>query len=304
MMQTRSSRRKNQHVARLVFEDAKPSALIAPLKSHFGKARKGRVLLSGGMAGDRYFLACRIANELGAPLAEISLSKYIGETEKNLRQIVSDARKRKAILLFEEAEAFFTKRGAAPSPKTRVGRNSSYLLQAARRYPAPVLFSTEASGPSLNALENLIDTVVEFGHRPDEAQAVEFATPVTGQNFRVFVGKRELGICHVNGLASPGEIGHSGNPGAEDPGLPSVTLRRAITPSRELFSWYEAVREGRDARRDVRIDLLDGPAGDPVVSWRLRRARPIRWSGPSLDGLESAIAMEELELVFERLEWR
>jgi phage tail-like protein len=256
------------------------------------------------MPGDRYFLACRFANELGAPLAELSLSKYIGETEKNLRQIVSDARKRNAILLFDEAEALFTKRGAVPSRKTRVGRNSDYLLQAARRYPAPVLFSTAASGPSLKALENLIDIVVEFGHPPDQAQPAESGKPVTGQNFRVFVGKRELGICHVSGLASTGETGRFEKPGAENPGFPSVTLRRAITPCRALFSWYEAVRDGQDGRRDVRIDLLDGPGGDPVVSWRLRRARPIRWSGPSLDGLESAIAMEELEIAFERLEWR
>lgn len=303
MSKTASNKRHKHRVTRLAFQDAEPGALIAPVRSHFGKAPRARLLLSGGLAGDRYFLACRFANELGAPLAEIDVSKYIGETEKNLRQIVSAARERGAILLFDEADALFTKRGTAPSARTRAGRNAGHLLQAARRHTAPVFLSTIASGPSLEALERLVGLVVEFGRPPDNARRAVRGRPVAGQNFRVFVGGHELGICHVSALALRSEVEYSHGPAGEPPGFPSVTLRRAVSASSELFSWYEA-RRGKDGHRDVRIELLDGPAGERVVSWLLRKARPIRWIGPTLDGIENTIAMEELEIAFEQLEWR
>ena len=299
-----SSRTQKHRGARLVFVDSEPSALVAPLKNYFRGAHKVRVLLSGGAAGDRYFLACRVANELGAPLTELSVSKYIGETEKNLRQVFADAREQTAIVLFDEADALFTKRGTVPSRRTRAGRNSRYLLQAARRYKNPALFSTAAPRPVLKALENLVGLVVDFGLQSGEGEVLGPGQPVMGQNFRVFVAKRELGICYVSALASKDQVEHSGNPSAESHGLASVILRRAVTKSRELFSWREAVRRGKDDYRDVRIELLDKSAGHPVVSWQLCRARPIRWTGPTLDGLDTDIAMEEVEIVFEQLEWR
>lgn len=302
MSKIASNRRHKQGATRLVFEAVAPGALIAPVRSHFGKTPKGRLLLSGGKAGDRYFLACRFANELGAPLTEINVSKYIGETEKNLRQLVSKARAQSAILLFDEAEALFTKRGTAPSRRTRAGRNAGYLLQVARRYSAPVLLSTTTSGPLLDALEKLAGLVVEFGRRPDEVQHAVRGKPVTGQNFRIFVGGDELGICHVDALALGSDVEPFDRPVGEASVVSSVTLRRAVTASSELFAWYEA-RRGKNGQRDVRIELLDGPAGKPVVSWLLRKARPLRWIGPALDGLENTVAMEELEIAFEQLEW-
>jgi hypothetical protein len=187
MSKTASNKRHKQRATRLVFQDAEPGALIAPVQAHLRKAPKARLLLSGGEAGDRYFFACRLANELGAPLAEIPASTFIGETEKNLRRRVADARERAAILLFDEADALLTKRGAALSPRTLAGRNAGYLLQTARRYQAPVFLSTPASGPSLEALENLAGLVVEFGRGPDQADRTVGDKPVASQNFRVFV---------------------------------------------------------------------------------------------------------------------
>ena len=48
---------------------------------------------------------------------------------------------------------------------------------------------------------------------------------------------------------------------------------------------------------------LDRPGGEPVVTWSLGAARPVRWSGPALDALEGRVAEEEIELRFESIVW-
>jgi phage tail-like protein len=53
----------------------------------------------------------------------------------------------------------------------------------------------------------------------------------------------------------------------------------------------------------VTIHQLSAPAGAVVNSWRLDRAWPCRWSGPSFDAVTSGIAYEELELAFDDLVW-
>jgi phage tail-like protein len=103
--------------------------------------------------------------------------------------------------------------------------------------------------------------------------------------FRVLIGKRELGFSVVGPLASGGE-------------LDTVVLRRALTRSSELYDW----RRSED-RRDVTIQQLDW-AGERIVnSWTLVGARPVRWSGPAFNALETGIAYEELELAFDDLIW-
>lgn len=83
---------------------------------------------------------------------------------------------------------------------------------------------------------------------------------------------------------------------------PTLVLRRALGSGRELFDWYEqALRDPKDVR-DVAICQLDG-AERLVNCWLARRARPVRWRGPSFDALSLEVAEEELELVYERLEW-
>jgi phage tail-like protein len=46
------------------------------------------------------------------------------------------------------------------------------------------------------------------------------------------------------------------------------------------------------------------PSGEPPVNaWVLHDAWPCRWSGPVFDAMTAAVAMEEIELCFDRVSW-
>jgi hypothetical protein len=120
-------------------------------------------------------------------------------------------------------------------------------------------------------------------------------------SFEVVIGDRELGFAEVGPLVS-----------ATDPEAPPdrpgnrfapVVLRRALTTSSELFEWRRRIVAGKDDRREVTIRQLSAPGGSVVNAWRLIGAWPSRWSGPAFDALAHDIAIEELELTFDDLEW-
>ena len=81
-----------------------------------------------------------------------------------------------------------------------------------------------------------------------------------------------------------------------------VTLKRGIIGDLRLFDWIKATREGTYSPRTVTVTLLD-EARTPVCSWTLRQAQPSKWVGPSLSGKGSDVAMEELHLVAERIDF-
>jgi len=85
-----------------------------------GKKLSGPASLFIGPSGTgKTFAASVIARELGWPLFRVDLgrlvSKYIGETEKNLNALFDAANDKKMVLYFDEADALFAKRGAATS---------------------------------------------------------------------------------------------------------------------------------------------------------------------------------------------
>lgn len=116
--------------------------------------------------------------------------------------------------------------------------------------------------------------------------------------FRVLVGDVELGFAEISRLTST-----DAEPGERSARFEAVVLRRALTRSRELYIWRRNVLDGKDDRRAVTIQQLEAPAGAVANAWRLVGARPVRWSGPDFDAMESRIAYEELELVFDDLVW-
>jgi len=80
--------------------------------------------------------AVTLATQLGRDLYRVDLtevvSKHVGETEKNLRRVFASARKAGAVLLFDEADALFGKRGVAPLLK-RIQRFDGLVLLATNR---------------------------------------------------------------------------------------------------------------------------------------------------------------------------
>jgi phage tail-like protein len=83
-----------------------------------------------------------------------------------------------------------------------------------------------------------------------------------------------------------------------------LVLRRGINGSLDLYQWWDQARNGSpDARRNVRVQLLNEDRTEVVFAWRFTNAMPARYTGPTLDAASgSDIAMEELVLSFERLE--
>jgi phage tail-like protein len=81
-----------------------------------------------------------------------------------------------------------------------------------------------------------------------------------------------------------------------------VTLKRGVIGDLRLFEWLKLVRDGTIDRRTVTIDLLD-ESRSPVCRWVLRNALPRKWTGPTLSGKGADVAIEELVLVAEQIDF-
>lgn len=109
---------------------------------------KGINALFAGSSGTGKTMASGIiANELGLDLYKIDLSgvvsKYIGETEKNLDRIFAAAEHANAILLFDEADALFGKRSEVRDSHDRYANlEISYLLQKMEEYDGIAILAT------------------------------------------------------------------------------------------------------------------------------------------------------------------
>lgn len=85
--------------------------------------------------------------------------------------------------------------------------------------------------------------------------------------------------------------------------LDDVTLKRGVVGSTDLFDWLRTVRDGTHDPRTVTITLLD-EARSPVAMWKLRKAQPKKWTGPTLAAKGGGeVAMEELVLVHEGVDY-
>jgi phage tail-like protein len=75
-----------------------------------------------------------------------------------------------------------------------------------------------------------------------------------------------------------------------------VTFKRGLIGATDLYEWIDQVRRGdRSGLRSVTIQLQDEAHDGPVMTWRLTRARPMRYTAPSLNGKGGTdVAVEEL----------
>jgi SpoVK/Ycf46/Vps4 family AAA+-type ATPase len=97
------------------------------------------VLFAGAEHGEGTAAAQVLAKELGRDVYRVDLSKivskYIGETEKNLRQVFAAAASQHSILFFDEADALFGKRSEVKDSHDRYANQEiNYLLQQIEAY--------------------------------------------------------------------------------------------------------------------------------------------------------------------------
>lgn len=84
---------------------------------------------------------------------------------------------------------------------------------------------------------------------------------------------------------------------------PDVTFKRGVLGRNELYKWVNSIRDGsQQHRKNVLIELRSEDNADTVQSWRLLDARPMKWTGPSLNGKGTDLAVEELVLAAEDIE--
>ena len=75
-----------------------------------------------------------------------------------------------------------------------------------------------------------------------------------------------------------------------------LVLKRGLTDTDVLWSWYQDISRGRVTRKDVSILLLDA-IGEEQWRWSFRNAVPVKWTGPQLRASKAEVAVETLELV-------
>lgn len=81
----------------------------------------------------------------------------------------------------------------------------------------------------------------------------------------------------------------------------TLVLKRGMTTTRDLWTWYEFVGSGKYAHRlNVIITVFD-TAGNAVLAWKLAQALPIKFKAADLNAKGSDVAIEELHLAHEGL---
>ncbi len=134
---------------------------------------KGLNVLFSGQSGTGKTMAAEVlAHELQLDLYRIDLSavvsKYIGETEKNLDKVFKEGQTSNAVLFFDEADALFGKRSEVKDAHDRYANiETAYLLQKMDEYEGVVVLATNLRSNIDDAFSRRMHYAVEF-QVPDE----------------------------------------------------------------------------------------------------------------------------------------
>jgi AAA+ superfamily predicted ATPase len=136
-----------------------------------------KVLFSGESGTGKTMAAQALAHELGLELFRVDLatviSKYVGETEKNLDRIFDAAQGSNAILFFDEADALFGRRSDVSDSHDRYANiEVAYLLQRMEGYDGAIILATNLRQNVDEAFVRRLDFSIEFPF-PDENDRVE-----------------------------------------------------------------------------------------------------------------------------------
>lgn len=137
-----------------------------------GRGRGVTALFAGDSGTGKTMSAEVIAADLGLDLYAVDLSsvvdKYVGETEKNLERIFSEAAGVNAVLLFDEADAIFGKRSEVRDAHDRYANlESAYLLQRMESFDGLAILATNLRANLDEAFTRRLDVIIDFP-MPDE----------------------------------------------------------------------------------------------------------------------------------------
>jgi SpoVK/Ycf46/Vps4 family AAA+-type ATPase len=126
-----------------------------------------RALFHGPSGAGKTLVATLLGQEFNTPVYRIDLSqvvsKYIGETEKNLEKIFMKAERRNWILFFDEADALFGKRSNVQSAHDKYANQEvSYLLQRVEDFPGLVILASNFKSNIDNAFLRRFNAIIDF----------------------------------------------------------------------------------------------------------------------------------------------
>lgn len=197
-----------------------------------------RALFTGSSGTGKTLASGWIATQLGLPLYRVDLasvtSKYIGETEKNLSQLLARAEQAEVILLFDEADSLFGKRTDISDSNDRFANaQTNYLLQRIENYDGIVLLTSNSQSRFDASFARRLDFIVEFpAPGPEERRAL----------WQSHLGEQSaLDPAHLNQIAALIDVsgGH---------------IRNAVLAA--------AVRAGHERRPIGYTDVLAGVDGE------------------------------------------
>ena len=179
-------------------------------------AHRGVRALFTGVSGTGKTLAARIlASVLGMDLYRVDLAavvnKYIGETEKNLHQVLSRAESLDVLLLLDEGDALLGQRTEVKSANDRYANlETNYLLQRLEHYQGIVVITTNLGDNIDQAFQRRMDVVVPFFHpQPDERlQILHLHLPLDHQVSARFLERAAL-RCALTGSQMRNAVLHA-----------------------------------------------------------------------------------------------
>jgi ATPase family associated with various cellular activities (AAA) len=226
-------------------------------------------LFAGPPGTGKTFAAAVIATDLGWPLYRVDLgrlvSKYVGETEKNLNRLFDAAHGRPMVLQFDEADSLFGKRGEVREARDRYANlEVSHLLSRIESHQGPCLLTTNLRKNLDAAFARRFQVVVDFPRPDAAARAALWArllpprAPRAPEVDPVFLG----GAVHLAGGGIRNAALHAAYLAAEA-GTPITLGLVALAVYREL---------GKDGRELNPVDLgglaphlpREGPCGRSI----------------------------------------
>ena len=149
---------------------------------------RGTVALFVGPSGTGKTMAAELlANLERVDLYKVDLSavvsKWVGETEKNLAAVFAEAQDANAVILFDEADALFSKRGEVKEAQDRwANLEANFLLQRIEEYTGAVILTS-------NLRQNIDDAFLRRIH-----VSIEFPLPDADARFKIWQGLFPPGI--------------------------------------------------------------------------------------------------------------
>ena len=135
--------------------------------------------------------------------------------------------------------------------------------------------------------------------------------PLPVFHFTVQWGGTRIGFSEVTGLTQENQAIEYRDGSFPEyssikmPGLrkfSNVTLKRGIVKAdNEFFQWLSTIRLNKVERRDVVVSLLN-ENHEPVMTWKIQNAFPVKVEGPGLKASGNEVAIESIEIAHEGLE--